>query len=179
MTIKAEFNDQYRTKLLTPFVLEVSTSRQQMRYDFKEQMLIVSPLSRAPLAIPFSKLDPESLDVFREELRRQNGTPEAAGLPFPKGYTVSADGDYVLNIEYGKFFSSCFSSYDFLARIVTSHGDHKDGDAAVTLFSDMDPGVLKEFRQKLIGLGGHPPELPEAPGAAVAKAEKAAKSFQL
>lgn len=80
------------------------------------------------------------------------------------GYKTYKINDYVLGISYpyaaaGESNYNTFHSYDFLARVLTSRSGSSEGGTAVTPFSQLDPDSLEAMRQRLIALGGKPPEL--------------------
>lgn len=81
---------------------------------------------------------------------------------FNNDYTAARKGDYVLVV-------SCNGShfcYDFAARMMYGWGSGS-GSYGVTPFSQLDREVLINMRDKLVDLGGKPPELPaESPSAA-------------
>ena len=79
---------------------------------------------------------------------------------FNTEYTADKNGDYVLVV-------SCHSShfcYDFATRVMYGWGGSNISYGA-TPFSQLDRDVLIAMRDKLIELGGRPPELPAEPAA--------------
>lgn len=54
--------------------------------------------------------------------------------------------------------------YDFAHRLLITATSGKSDHAQVTPFSELDPEVLVEMRNKLIALDGKPPSLPENAG---------------
>jgi hypothetical protein len=73
---------------------------------------------------------------------------------FNDRYMPGKEADNVLRV----YHSSIYHYYDFTARILTTiYGSNS---AAVTPFAQLDPEALVAMRNKLIELGGHPPELP-------------------
>ena len=80
---------------------------------------------------------------------------------FNSEYKASRKGDYVLVVSCnGSHFT-----YDFAARILYGWGDGS-GSYGVTPFSQLDRETLIAMRDKLVELGGKPPELPDEPAAA-------------
>lgn len=78
------------------------------------------------------------------------------------GYTASRVNDYVLGVTYPYSEGSTYLTYhtfDFLARILTTRTGDSAGGGAVIPFSQLDPDSLETLRQRLVDLGGHPPEL--------------------
>lgn len=70
------------------------------------------------------------------------------------GYSFSRENDTVLAVSNGK--ASYY--YDFGQRLMTTWVYHGGGS---TPFAQLDREVLVAMRDKLVELGGHPPELPE------------------
>lgn len=85
-------------------------------------------------------------------------------------YTAQKVGDYVLQT----YCNGTYIFYDFAARIMYGHYG-SNCSLGTTPFSQLDREVLIAMRDKLVDLGGKPPELPaEAPAA-----PKSAGGFQL
>ena len=81
---------------------------------------------------------------------------------FNDNVNAQKTNDSVLRVYNGTW--GC--SYDFKQRIVlTTNG-------SIAPFSQMDREVLVAMRDKLIEMGGHPPELPPEAPAAAAPARK-------
>jgi hypothetical protein len=77
---------------------------------------------------------------------------------FNKDYKAAKVNDYVLQVECaGSYFN-----YDFASRIMFAWGAGS-GSYGITPFSQLDREVLITMRDKLIEIGGKPPELPDEP----------------
>lgn len=75
------------------------------------------------------------------------------------GYAAEKVSDTLLRVHNGRY--NFF--YDFTQRVMTT-AVHQAGNT--TPFSQLDREVLVEAREKLIALGGNPPELPDEKPAA-------------
>jgi hypothetical protein len=76
-----------------------------------------------------------------------------------KDYKATKNSDYVLAVTCA---GSTFC-YDFAARVMYGWG-RNSGSYGMTPFSQLDRETLVTMRDKLVDLGGKPPELsPEAP----------------
>ena len=89
-------------------------------------------------------------------------TPEAKSLKdaFNTGYSASKIGEsaVMLSMERINYI------YDFAARMVVMRADWGSYSVTSTPFSQIDRDVLVAARDKLVEMGGKPPELPpEAP----------------
>ena len=74
-------------------------------------------------------------------------------------YTFTKQNDFVLSAN---FSGSLYYYYDFLARVMISKNAYGQESGCVpTPFSQLDPETLAFFRDKLVALGGKPPELPD------------------
>ena len=83
---------------------------------------------------------------------------------FNANYVATKENDFVLGVQYtaGGYTNSML--YDFNARIMFARTrGHGDGGISITPFSQLDRDTLIDFREKLLELGGHPPELPKEP----------------
>jgi hypothetical protein len=80
---------------------------------------------------------------------------------FNQGYEAEIAGDCALRVEWGvptRHGLRNAAVYDFALRqtMTYSYGTP----VGVTPFSQVDREVLETMRERLIRLGGHPPELP-------------------
>jgi hypothetical protein len=78
-------------------------------------------------------------------------------------YERRGECPHILLVNYR--YDGFYQTYDFAARQVLTRHDHS---IAVTPFAQVDPESLAALRQKLIDLGGKPPELPSAGSSAPA-----------
>ncbi len=84
---------------------------------------------------------------------------------FNDQYKAVKSNDYVLDISfYSNNQSTIFHTFDFMSRLlITGRGSSSVG-FNVTPFSQLDRDMLVTMRDKLVELGGTPPDLPaEAP----------------
>ena len=79
-------------------------------------------------------------------------------------YTATDRTPYVLDLYIETRAGSMYNSFDFLTRSMYTRTGSSEGGVTVTPFSQLDREVLVAMRDKLVELGGTPPELsPEAP----------------
>lgn len=89
---------------------------------------------------------------------------------FNQDYRTSKCNDFVLTVDYSAY-STVILIYDFAARLLISRTGGAGGQM-VTPFSQLDREVLEAHRDKLIELGGKPPELPSRTTADMGKVAK-------
>lgn len=87
------------------------------------------------------------------------------------GYRAAKINGYVLGIQYPSGAgSTTYLTFDFMARVLIVRTGSSDGGAAVKSFAELDRESLISMRDKLVQLGGKPPELPpETPASAPLK----------
>jgi hypothetical protein len=86
-------------------------------------------------------------------------------------YKASKINGFVLGIQYTTGGgSTTYLAYDFMARVLIVRTGSSDGGAAVKSFAELDRDSLISMRDKLVQLGGNPPELP--PEASAVPAQK-------
>jgi len=79
-------------------------------------------------------------------------------------YEANNRNPFVLDLYYETRAGSIYNSFDFLTRTMVSRTGSSEGGITVTPFGQLDREVLVAMRDKLVELGGHPPELAsEAP----------------
>lgn len=77
---------------------------------------------------------------------------------------VTNSTPFTLDIYYENRAGSVYQSFDFMTRVMMVRTGSSDGGMNVTPFSQLDRDVIVAARDKLVTLGGTPPELPpEAP----------------
>ncbi len=77
------------------------------------------------------------------------------------GYNAQKINGFVLGVSYSNGGgSSIYHTYDFMARVMTTRTGSSDGGTVVMPFSQLDRGALIAMRDRLVDLGGKPPELP-------------------
>lgn len=88
-----------------------------------------------------------------------------------KSYKTQKINSCVLGVQYGcGSGATTYLTYDFLARIMIVRTGSSDGGASATPFSQLDRESLISLRDRLVDLGGKPPELPmEAPATQAAQ----------
>jgi hypothetical protein len=79
---------------------------------------------------------------------------------FNEQYKASKENDNVLCVSYQARGMTSYMLYDFMARVMIVRTGSSEGGGHVTPFSQLDRESLVEMREKLIELGGNPPELP-------------------
>ncbi len=84
---------------------------------------------------------------------------------FNEQYKAVKANDYVLDISfYSSNQSTIYHTYDFMSRTLITGRSGGSVGFNVTPFSQLDRDALVTMRDKLVELGGTPPELPaEAP----------------
>jgi hypothetical protein len=83
---------------------------------------------------------------------------------FNDRYRATKQNDCVLLVEYEMGGGCCELGFDFMTRLLVARTFSGAGALNITPFSNLDRDVLITMRDKLIDLGGKPPELPtEAP----------------
>lgn len=76
------------------------------------------------------------------------------------GYTTRKVNGFVLSVNYDTTGgSSVYLMYDFMARVMITRTGDSGGGSVVRAFSELDAQSLQAMRQRLIDLGGNPPEL--------------------
>ena len=79
-------------------------------------------------------------------------------------YAATNKTPFVLDLYVETRAGSMYNSFDFLTRNMFTRSGSSEGGVTVTPFSQLDREVLVAMRDKLVELGGQPPELaPEAP----------------
>jgi len=84
---------------------------------------------------------------------------------FNSDYTATRAGDGALQMRMSTGGGTNYMLYDFNLRLMTVRTGSSDGGAVIIPFSQLDPDSLVALREKLIELGGKPPELPSVPQA--------------
>ncbi|MBI1214716.1 MAG: hypothetical protein GC185_02730 [Alphaproteobacteria bacterium] len=79
---------------------------------------------------------------------------------FNTEYRVEKNGEGALSLRFGDFAGSNYLTYDFNLRLLFARTGASESGLTVTPFSQLDRESLEDMREKLIELGGHPPELP-------------------
>lgn len=80
------------------------------------------------------------------------------------GYSATKSNPFVLDLYYSSHGGSVYIAVDFITRTMVTRNSYGDAGVVVTPFSQLDRDVLIGLRDKLVELGGTPPELPaEAP----------------
>ena len=80
---------------------------------------------------------------------------------FNDKYTATKSNDYVLSLYYYSSAGSNYMDFDFLTRVTRSRTGDNGSSIVIIPFSQMDPEVVTEMREKLVSLGGNPPALPD------------------
>lgn len=79
----------------------------------------------------------------------------------PDDRTLQKGSDCVLHVSLSPY-NTLHYFYDFSAKVMVTSTSNSEGGYAVTPFSQLDQEMLKTYRDALIELGGHPPELQTA-----------------
>lgn len=80
------------------------------------------------------------------------------------GYSTSNTNPFVLDIYFKGQGGSVYMSADFLTRTLVTRNSYGDAGVVVTPFAQLDRDVVVAMRDRLVELGGTPPDLaPEAP----------------
>jgi len=79
---------------------------------------------------------------------------------FNDNYKARKYGDAVLSLQINTYGGTNYLAYDFNARVLHGRTGASERGLTVTPFSQLDPESLVAMREKLIELGGDPPELP-------------------
>ena len=80
------------------------------------------------------------------------------------GYSTAKINGFVLGVSYSNGGgSTTYLTFDFLTRVLITRTGSSDGGAAVTPFSQLERDSLIRLRDRLVDLGGHPPELTPEP----------------
>lgn len=84
---------------------------------------------------------------------------------FNENYKAAKANDYVLDVTfYSSTLSHIYQTFDFMSRTLITGRSSSSAGFTVTPFSQLDRDMLITMRDKLVDLGGKPPELPaEAP----------------
>ncbi|MBL8712062.1 MAG: hypothetical protein JNM12_04115 [Alphaproteobacteria bacterium] len=84
---------------------------------------------------------------------------------FNEQYKATMANAYVLDTTfYSPTLGHIYQTFDFMARTLISGRSSSSAGFTVTPFSQLDRDVLITMRDKLVELGGSPPDLaPEAP----------------
>lgn len=80
-------------------------------------------------------------------------------------YEAKIANPFVLDLYYRARGGCYYVAVDFLTRTMVTRTGSSDGGVFVTPFSQMDREVLEGLRDKLVELGGTPPELEAQPPA--------------
>ena len=76
---------------------------------------------------------------------------------------VTNSSPFALDIYYESRAGSLYTTFDFMTRVMMVRTGTSEGGITVTPFSHLDRDVIVAARDKLVALGGTPPELaPEA-----------------
>lgn len=79
---------------------------------------------------------------------------------FNDDYRAEKVNSNVLSVRYIIAGYPQLYAFDFAARVMVTRTDgYGDAGAVVTPFSQLDPDMLIDFRDKLVELGGTPPPL--------------------
>ena len=78
---------------------------------------------------------------------------------FNKDYSASLNSNGALGLRMSTGGGTNYMVYDFNLRFLTVRTGSSEGGAVVVPFADLDPDSLEALRDKLIELGGNPPEL--------------------
>lgn len=79
-------------------------------------------------------------------------------------YAATNKSPFVLDLYIETRGGSVYNSFDFLTRSMYTRTGSSEGGVTVTPFAQLDREVLVAMRDKLVELGGTPPDLaPEAP----------------
>lgn len=80
---------------------------------------------------------------------------------FNDQYKATKSNDYVLDVSfYSSSQSWVYHSFDFMTRTLVTGRSSSSVGFNVTPFSQLDRDMLITMRDKLVELGGKPPELP-------------------
>lgn len=173
MDLSISFNaKKYESKKLNDFVLSVRRDYVELHYDFAMGVMYANLENNSKsgfTATPFSQLDPDAIDTFRNRLVNLQGRPpeSAETLDLSKdteGYELSVKNDYVIGIKIKRSLD-IFVSLDYAARILIVRSYSSEATAAIVPFSQLDPVMLGKFRDKLIALNNAaaiPPDVPSA-----------------
>jgi len=78
---------------------------------------------------------------------------------FNKDYNATMNSKGALGLRMSTGGGTNYMVYDFNLRFLTVRTGSSEGGAVVIPFADLDPDSLEALRDKLIELGGNPPEL--------------------
>jgi hypothetical protein len=79
-------------------------------------------------------------------------------------YSMSKNGNSMLDLTYSNRAGTNYITFDFLTRTMVARTGSSESGLTVTPFSQLDREMLVAARDKLVDLGGNPPDLPaEAP----------------
>ncbi|HYD18493.1 MAG TPA: hypothetical protein VEF76_08450 [Patescibacteria group bacterium] len=67
---------------------------------------------------------------------------------------------FVLDIYYRSRGGGIYMTYDFMSRVLLTRTGNSEGGLSVTPFNQLDRETLVAARDRLVQLGGEPPELP-------------------
>jgi hypothetical protein len=84
---------------------------------------------------------------------------------FNEQYKATKSNDYVLDVSfYSNNQSHIYHTFDFMSRTLITGRSSSSVGFNVTPFAQLDRDMLITMRDKLVELGGNPPDLaPEAP----------------
>lgn len=92
---------------------------------------------------------------------------------FNNDYAIKKETPAVLSVSYNAGGYTNVLIYDFIGRVMIARTNgHGDGGLCVMPFSQLDRETLVEMRDKLVDMGGKPPELPPEASATLATARK-------
>jgi len=74
---------------------------------------------------------------------------------------ITKVNDFVLDLSYSARAGTNYLSFDFLTRTMAARTGSSESGLTIIPFSQLDREMLAAARDKLIGLGGNPPELPD------------------
>lgn len=80
---------------------------------------------------------------------------------FNEQYNAVMANDYVLDVSFNSSnLSYIYQTFDFMSRTLVTGRSSSSAGFNVTPFSQLDRDMLITMRDKLVELGGNPPELP-------------------